>query len=86
MSFAVRPELFAASFSRRHAPTGSMDNSHLQPAWHPLNNRGLLFKQAEPLLRTTGQERHVLTTRNDGHITFLVDDLGQYLIDTKHGR
>lgn len=35
------------------------------------------------MVRTTGKRRHVLTTRRDGSITFIVDGNGTYFIDTE---
>lgn len=35
-------------------------------------------------VRTTGKRRHVLTTRRDGHITFIVQPNGDYFIDTEY--
>lgn len=36
------------------------------------------------IVRTTGKHRHVLTTRRDGSITFIVDGNGSYFIDTEY--
>jgi beta-lactamase superfamily II metal-dependent hydrolase len=36
------------------------------------------------VVRTTGKRRHVLTTRRDGHITFIVRPNGNYFIDTEY--
>lgn len=38
------------------------------------------------LVRSSGNRRHVLTTRNDGHIQFEVDDQGRFAIDTEYQR
>lgn len=35
------------------------------------------------MVRSTMKRRHVLTTRRDGHITFIVDGNGNYFIDTE---
>jgi hypothetical protein len=35
------------------------------------------------MVRSTMRRRHVLTTRRDGSITFIVDGNGSYFIDTE---
>lgn len=36
------------------------------------------------VVRTTNRQRHVLTTRNDGHIHFIVSSNGNFTIDTEY--
>jgi hypothetical protein len=42
-----------------------------------------VIKDDRVIVRTTMKRRHVLTTRRDGSITFIVDGNGSYFIDTE---
>ncbi len=59
-----------------------------KPIMHETQRTGPDYRQVVRdggvIIRTTGKRRHVLTTRRDGSITFIVDGHGNYLIDTEY--